>query len=460
MKFKPRIFCIVKMRNADLTRLFLLFSTILSVCLAQRGLRTLIEWKEMEYSFPSNADRLQAIRDGLYVHGNGVPIDVDVHYGARDLSRIFVTIPRFTTGIPFTLGTVTNLPAEGGPQLVAYPRYSWHSSHGLDCNGITSAFRVAIDDCERLWVIDTGRIGNVQHCTPQLLVFDLRKDTLIHRYRFPQSQFKTAVSLLVTPIVDIRSQSHGCRKTMVYIADITGFGLLVYDYEANTSWRIENKLMFPNPDWGTFTIAGESFDLMDGLVGLALTPQSRGGRNEPSEGKYGGYPSSSRPPRERERYLYFHAMAGEVENRVPLSLVDNRTIWLNAPDSNPRDFVTIGRRGTQSAVMAIDSRDNMFFGLMNDIAVASWNINTPYQRSNFKLVAQNPTTLQFISGLKIKRSRINTEELWVMSNRFQKSAAGTKNSQEINYRILGCNIDELLTTGCRTADHRDNLIFA
>lgn len=69
--------------------------------------------------------------------------------------------------------------------------------------------------------------------------------------------------------------------------------------------------------------------------------------------------------------------------------------------------------------MAIDSRDNMFFGLMNDIAVASWNINTPYQRSNFKLVAQNPVTLQFISGLKIKRSRINTEELWVMSNRFQ-----------------------------------------
>lgn len=145
-------------------------------------------------------------------------------------------------------------------------------------------------------------------------------------------------------------------------------------------------------------------------------------------------------------------------------------------------FQTIGRRGTQSAVMAIDSRDNMFFGLMNDIAVASWNINTPYQRSNFKLVAQNPVTLQFISGLKIKRSRINTEELWVMSNRFQvnyhiihsmlyefiftftsilqKSAAGTKNSQEINYRILGCNIDELLTTGCRTADHRDNLIFA
>lgn len=80
---------------------------------------------------------------------------------------------------------------------------------------------------------------------------------------------------------------------------------------------------------------------------------------------------------------------------------------------------TIGGRGTQSAVMAIDSRENMFFGLMQDIAVASWNINTPYKRSNLKIVAQNSETLQFISGLKIKRTKVNTEELWVISNRFQ-----------------------------------------
>lgn len=60
---------------------------------------------------------------------------------------------------------------------------------------------------------------------------------------------------------------------MVYIADVTGFGILVYNNELDIAWRFENKLTYPNPDYGTFTIAGESFDLMDGIFGLALTPK-------------------------------------------------------------------------------------------------------------------------------------------------------------------------------------------
>lgn len=75
--------------------------------------------------------------------GNGVPIDVDVDY--RDIgSRIFVTIPRFTTGIPVTFGVVSNAGATGGPIVQAYPDYSWHSSHGQNCDGITSVFRVTV----------------------------------------------------------------------------------------------------------------------------------------------------------------------------------------------------------------------------------------------------------------------------------------------------------------------------
>lgn len=58
---------------------------------------------------------------------------------------------------------------------------------------------------------------------------------------------------------------------MVYIADVSGFGVMVYDYKRNVAWRTQNKYFYPNPDNGTFTILGESFDLMDGVLGMSLS---------------------------------------------------------------------------------------------------------------------------------------------------------------------------------------------
>lgn len=136
-----------------------------------------------------------------------------------------------------------------------------------------------IDKCRRLWVLDTGRIGAQQYCQPQLLVFNLNTDQLIHRYRFPQNQYRSGVSLFITPVLDVHDPPPGgqCLNTKAYIADVTGFGLIVYDARANRSWRVQNKLFYPNPYYGTHTVAGESFDLMDGLFGLALSPlQTRG----------------------------------------------------------------------------------------------------------------------------------------------------------------------------------------
>lgn len=78
--------------------------------------------------------------------------------------------------------------------------------------------------------------------------------------------------------LDVRDPrpSGQCANTVAYIADVTGFGILVYDMRRNRSWRVQNKLLYSCPAYGTFTIAGESFDLMDGVFGLALSPP-RGG---------------------------------------------------------------------------------------------------------------------------------------------------------------------------------------
>lgn len=78
-------------------------------------------------------------------------------------------------------------------------------------------------------------------------------------------------------VLDVKDPPPGrCLNTMVYIADVTGFGIIAYDAQSNRSWRIQNKLFYPHPNFGTHTIAGESFDLMDGVFGLALSPYTYG----------------------------------------------------------------------------------------------------------------------------------------------------------------------------------------
>lgn len=153
-----------------------------------------------------------------------------------------------------------------------------------------------VDSCDRLWVLDTGKLEERQICSPQLLSFDLRTNKLLSRYKFPQDQFKDD-SLFVTPVVDIRDDK--CSDTFVYIADVTGFELLVYDHRNFKSWKITNKLFFPYPSEGTFHIKGETFDLMDGIIGLALSPLKQDG----------------------DRILYFHSLASKVENYVPTSII-------------------------------------------------------------------------------------------------------------------------------------------
>lgn len=124
---------------------------LVAVVNAQAGLKNLksvAEWGSLDYVFPSSSVRQAALSSGQFVPGNGVPIDVDVDYKLNQQSRIFVTVPRFTTGIPVTFGYVASGP---GNLIQPYPDYSWHSSHGTNCDGITSVFRVAVNFSIASW---------------------------------------------------------------------------------------------------------------------------------------------------------------------------------------------------------------------------------------------------------------------------------------------------------------------
>ncbi|XP_058462814.1 major royal jelly protein 1-like isoform X2 [Malaya genurostris] len=421
-----------------------------------KQLKAVTQWKSLDFVFSSPTERAEAIASGRFIPANCVPLDMEVDYNSSPLrSRIFVTVPRFIEGIPVTLGTISSQQGVSGPLIEPYPNAAIQSNpENRRCDGIVSVFRTTIDECNRLWIVDTGKIGDRRICLPKIVAFDLRSNQIIHRYEIPADQLVCDVSLLVNILVEVRDPppTGACSKTMAYVADVTAFGLIVYDMSRGKSWRVTNKLMNPNPDYGTFTIADESFDLMDGILTMALSPRVQF-PDFSFNSAYRGSRTSYSSVLQNDRLLFFHALASISENAVRTSVLQNNTAWEQDVGAMPRAFRVIGRRTSQSAPEAMDSNGNLFFGLLSQTAIACWDSTTNYNPHNFRIVAQNLETLQFPSGLKVIRNRKGVEELWVLSCRFQKIMAGTLNTNETNFRIQAMQIPELLD-GLRSCSSR------
>lgn len=181
-----------------------------------------------------------------------------------------------------------------------------------------------MDICNRLFVLDSGRIGENFLCPPQLLIFDLNTDQLLHRFKFPQRVLQDT-SILVTPIVNVKDPPpKQCHDTQVYIADVTTYHIIVYDLLTHKVWRTANKLFYPTPDYGTFHLQGDSFDLMDGIMGMAISPYNHGAQQ-----------------------MFFHPLAQSKEMTVPLWVLENGTAWESAGFFDyyePRAFIVSSKK--------------------------------------------------------------------------------------------------------------------
>ncbi|XP_034652990.1 protein yellow [Drosophila subobscura] len=390
-----------------------------------QGLDSVFQAYNLELAFPSQQERERVLREGLYDPANVIPIDVDVYYKHGDPTpSIFVTIPRFAKGVPYSLAYVTNEMKPNGTLLQPYPSYEWHKTHGADCNGLTSVYRTQIDDCGRLWILDSGEIDFVQLCAPQLYAIDLESGQVVHQYRMPKRLYKEGVSRFVAPTIEL--DSHNCDVGFVYMADSIGDGIVVYDVAAQQSWRIENKYTYPHPDFGTFTIAGESFQLWDGTVSTALTPHALGVK----------------------RMLYFHSLSSDWQMAIPLDVVNNGSNWkLNDVSAALDQFVVLGKRGSQCVASAMSETGMLLCGLVKPASILAWNTQTPYTHQNLVMLIEDEERLQFTSGLKIVRNHEGKEELWALSNRLQKAFGAGLNFKEINFRIQKCGVQELLNGG-------------
>ncbi|CAL7935456.1 unnamed protein product [Xylocopa violacea] len=366
------------------------------------SLNVVYEWKYFDYDYGSEEARKAAIHSGEYDYKNAVPIDVDKWH-----DMTFVTILR-DKGVPSSLNVVSKKTGKGGPLLEPYPDWSWAKPG--DCSGITSVYRVAIDKCDRLWVLDTGHSGDREVCPPQLLTFDLHTSKLLKRVKIPSNiatNSTTGKGLLVTPVVETHGQR--CENTVVYIADVDGYGLIVYNGQSFK--RLTSSAFLPDPKAFTYTIEGQSFQLEDGIVGMAFSNK-------------------------RSR-LYFSPMSS-----YNFDVVESEQLR-NSQNGNIKYQVYNDILPTQASAKAISDTGAVFFGLVNSTSIGCWNEQRPLTKHNIDVVAKNPKTLQFTSGLKVKRTR-RGEVLWAMTNRYQKAATDTLNFDEVNFRILNGKVKDLI----------------
>ncbi|XP_013142964.1 PREDICTED: protein yellow-like [Papilio polytes] len=187
-----------------------------------RALNTLYRWKQIDFAYPSDQEKQQAIANGQFNQTNVIPLGIE-----RWRNRIFLSTPAWKKGVPVTLSTLPTSAGEASPQLTPYPSWDWHNAG--NCTGFTSVFRMSVDHCGVMWVLDSGQVEAFeaprQLCPPTLFAIDLDTDTVIGKYPIPK-EFVLQNSLITNLVVDSRDSQ--CRDLHVYIADAWRFGLIVF----------------------------------------------------------------------------------------------------------------------------------------------------------------------------------------------------------------------------------------
>ncbi|KAK9874757.1 hypothetical protein WA026_005567 [Henosepilachna vigintioctopunctata] len=387
---------------------------LISATQAVQKLQKKYEWKYMDYLFDSPNDKIKAFQTQRYIPENNLPVGMEVFR-----EKLFVTVPRWRPGIPSTLNYIPlNDVYSNSPPLIPYP--DWKSNELGNCEtGLTTVYRIKVDECNRLWVLDTGTygIGNTtqQLCPYAINIFDLETNQRIKRFEIPSTLINQE-TFIANIAVDIEDR---CDNAYAYLSDELAYGLIVYSLAEDKAWKFRHGYFFPDPLAGNFTIDGYNFNWdLEGIFGIALSPKYSNG----------------------EKLLYFSPLASNTEFAVPTSILKDIT----KVSESYSDFRLIGSRGPKSHLTSkvMDEYGIQLFNLIDRNAIGCWNSRFPYTPKNLGIVDKDDIGLIFPSDVKIDAYR----NVWVLSDRMSNflEAPGGLNFNEVNFRIYFAPMDVLI----------------
>lgn len=276
-----------------------------------------------------------------------------------------------------------------------------------------------MDECNRLWVLDSGKTDLAgkakQTCPPAIFIFDLYTDTLIRKFTLPNEQIKQD-SLYINIVVDIRDND--CGSATAYLIDVWRYGIVVYDFFKDTSFRTEHHFFYPDPLAARYELHGIKFRWTDGIFGAALSPVDI----------------------YNDRTLYFHPISSFREFAVSTSVLrDKRTA-----DNSVEKYQPVGKPRAKdyghSSGSAISKNGVMFFNMVTRDSVWCWDTRKEYIPQNLGVIGSSNVSLVFPNDIRVDHER--DQSVWLISNRLPIYLYETLNSASINFRVFKANVRE------------------
>lgn len=375
--------------------------------MAVDNLQVLYQWKHLDFAWPNEETKLLFSH---YIRENNNPMGVEI---VGD--RLFITIPRWTSGIAATVNYVYLNDTSESPLLNPYPSWNAHRFDGENIPEVISTFRIWADKCDRLWVLDTGieamSENRTQVVPPRLVVYNLTDDQILRNYVIPTDQ-----TVYNSHFANVVVEDSSCDESFAYLADIRNPGLIVYSWESNDSWLVQHHYFYPDPMAGHFNTSGVFFQWWDGVINLALASEKD------------GYST-----------LYFHPLCSNAAFTVNTRILQDPEL---ATSSNSfHEFSYLGSRDSngQAAASYVDPKTGILFHALSlSNSIGCWNPSSKtYDSENVVRIYQNDNTLAFPGDVKID----DKGNIWTISNRLPVFKYGELDSDDYNYRVLTGSVE-------------------
>ncbi|XP_065334446.1 protein yellow-like [Cloeon dipterum] len=187
------------------------------------------ECNELDYEWPSDPKRAQALQDGTFKPEEFYPGYMAV-YG----ERIFLSLEKFD-GVPVTLVTMpTSSASSAPPKLTPFPSWDMYLNESGNCSKIERPVGLQVDSVGRLWVLEERKF----RCGAKLWIFDVNdnKTELIHQFPIHDTIHDLVID-------------ETANETFAYITRWIEKHILVFSLERNESWIVDT------PGINVFSIA-------------------------------------------------------------------------------------------------------------------------------------------------------------------------------------------------------------